>query len=341
MAKVSADAETPTGAVAGPVKGSHAAFGDAIVSAHELQLLEHRLGQQHARERLAVESWHEKRMLEQYLCLRRLETSLTPPLIEHTLRILGLYQRGRRNADAVAVHHHWVPSERLPAAFDGFVMLHLSDLHCDISPGAMANAAALLAGLRYDICVLTGDFRGPIYGPCDAALAAFRQLRAHLQGPVYGVLGDHDPARMLLALEGMQIKMLMNESVAIRRDGHVIHLAGIDDANFYRTHSIEDAAAGVPPDTFSVLLSHSPVVYREAAQAGFDLLISGHTHGGQICLPRGVPVTLKANVPRRLGAGAWRYAAMRGYTSVGLGTSALPVRFNCPPEITLHHLRKA
>jgi predicted MPP superfamily phosphohydrolase len=204
----------------------------------------------------------------------------------------------------------------------------------------MARALALIEELRYDICVLTGDFRGAIFGSCDATVAAFRPLRARLRRPVYGVLGDHDPMRLLLGLEDMQVEMLMNESVEIERGGQFIHLAGIDDANFYRTDSIEDAAAAIPPGSFAVLLSHSPVVYREAAQAGFDLLMCGHTHGGQICLPRGVAVTLRTRVPRRFGAGAWQYAAMRGYTSVGLGTSALPVRFNCPPEITLHHLRR-
>jgi len=135
--------------------------------------------------------------------------------------------------------------------------------------------------------------------------------------------------------------MLLNEAVAIERGGKRIHLAGIDDAHFYRVDNIEKAVSGIPPGEFSILLSHTPEVYREAAHAGFDLMLSGHTHGGQICLPGGIPLQLNAVVPLRMGAGGWRHHSMTGYTSVGVGTSVVPVRFNCRPEVTLHHLLPA
>ena len=80
-------------------------------------------------------------------------------------------------------------------------------------------------------------------------------------------------------------------------------------------------------------------IYRQAALADFNVLLSGHTHGGQICLPGRIPITLSSVLPRRMGAGAWKYRDMIGYTSVGAGSSIVPVRFNCPPEITLHHLQ--
>ena len=82
----------------------------------------------------------------------------------------------------------------------------------------------------------------------------------------------------------------------------------------------------------------APEIYRQAAHAGFDLILSGHTHGGQICLPGGIPILLEADVPRALGAGSWRHRRMVGYTSVGTGSSVVPVRFNNRPEITLHRL---
>jgi predicted MPP superfamily phosphohydrolase len=84
-------------------------------------------------------------------------------------------------------------------------------------------------------------------------------------------------------------------------------------------------------------ISHTPEVYRQAADADFNLLLSGHTHGGQICLPGGIPITLNSVLPRSMGSGPWKYHDMIGYTSVGAGSSVVPVRFNCPPEITLHH----
>ena len=119
-----------------------------------------------------------------------------------------------------------------------------------------------------------------------------------------------------------------------------IHLAGIDDAHFYRVDNIEKAAAGIPEGAFSILLSHTPEIYRQAAHAGFRLLLSGHTHGGQICLPGSIPIMLDSTLPRRLGSGAWKHHDMIGYTSVGAGSSIVPVRINCPPEITLHRLQR-
>jgi uncharacterized protein len=157
---------------------------------------------------------------------------------------------------------------------------------------------------------------------------------------VFGVLGNHDTIRMVPGLEQMAIRVLLNESEAILRGNERIHLAGIDDAHFYRVDNIEKSAAGIPDGAFSILLSHTPEIYRQAAHAGFRLLLSGHTHGGQICLPGSIPITLDSSLPRRFGSGAWRYHAMIGYTSVGAGSSIVPVRINCRPEITLHRLRR-
>ena len=85
----------------------------------------------------------------------------------------------------------------------------------------------------------------------------------------------------------------------------------------------------------------APETYADAAAHGFDLMLSGHTHVGQLCLPGGIPIKLEAVLPRAMGNGAWQYEALAGYTSVGVGTSLLPVRLNCPPEVTLHRLRRA
>ena len=142
-------------------------------------------------------------------------------------------------------------------------------------------------------------------------------------------------------LEEIGIRMLLNESEAIERAGEQIHLVGIDDAHYYRVDNIEKAVSSVPAANFSILLSHTPEIYRQAAHAGFKLLLSGHTHGGQICLPGAIPIILDSVLPRRLGAGAWTHRGMVGYTSVGVGSCILPVRLNCPPEITLHRLLRS
>ena len=159
--------------------------------------------------------------------------------------------------------------------------------------------------------------------------------------PIYGVLGNHDSIAFVTEFEAMGIRMLMNESVMLERGDARLALVGIDDHHFYRLGSIPKATADVPEGLPSILLSHAPEVYRQAAQAGFDVMLCGHTHGGQICLPGGYPATIDADVPRRMGRGAWRRRGMLGYTSPGAGTSIVDVRINCPPEITLHRLRCA
>jgi uncharacterized protein len=215
-----------------------------------------------------------------------------------------------------------------------------SRLHVDLSEGAMQHLLEIVGNLRCDVCVLTGDYRGKTYGPFEAAMDGVAKLRAQITAPIYAVLGNHDTIQMVPHLEAMGIRALLNECEALTRGDQRIHLAGIDDAHFYQADDIEIAAADIPKGDFSILLSHTPEVYHQAAEAGFDLMLSGHTHGGQLCLPGSIPIKLEAALPRKIGAGAWKYLGMAGYTSVGVGTSILPVRLNCPPEVTLHVLRR-
>ena len=135
------------------------------------------------------------------------------------------------------------------------------------------------------------------------------------------------------------ITLLLNESVVLERDGARIHLAGIDDPHYYQVDNFDKATTHISPEELSILLSHSPETYRHAAHADFDLMLSGHTHGGQICLPGGIALMTNADCPRRFCRGAWRHHAMQGYTSTGSGASVVGVRYNCPPEITLHRLK--
>lgn len=301
--------------------------------------LEARLGRLHARLRLGIEADHEAQVFGQGINYFHFENlPFTHVLVQTCLKLTGFYKRGCRNAARPILRENYIRSKRLPKAFDGFSILHLSDLHIEMSAPAMSHIHGILPQIDYDICVLTGDYRAQTWGPYHAALAGTKALCAAIKQPIFGVLGNHDTIRMLPDLEGMGIRMLMNESTAIERGEFRIQIAGIDDAHFYRADNIEKAASGISHDDFSILLSHTPEIYQQAAHAEFDLLLSGHTHGGQICLPGGTPVTLDAVLPRRLGAGAWKYHGLTGYTSVGAGTSIAPVRFNCPPEITIHHL---
>ena len=310
------------------------------VTATALQDLITRIGAEHVERRLKVETEHEAQLFGQGLIFFNLENWYSAPwIIRSALKLFGLYGRARRNADHIVVRRNTLEFVKLPAAFDNFTILHLSDLHVDISEGAMRHLVSIVRDLHYDICVLTGDYRGKTYGPFEKSLKGINELRAQLKGPLFGVLGNHDSIYMVPALEAMSIRMLFNECEMIVRDGQQIFLAGVDDPHFYRADDIEKAASRIPQDAFSILLSHTPEVYDRAASARFDVMFSGHTHGGQLCLPGGIPIKLEARLPRAMGAGAWRHADMVGYTSVGVGTSLLPVRLNCPPEVTLHTLR--
>ena len=304
-----------------------------------LAALEQRLGRLHARQRLGIETDHEAQVFGQGLTFFHPENSTATQLvIRVVLQLSGLYWRARRNTARVVVRGNDIVSRRLPARFDGFTILHLSDLHVELNEAAMLRVSELVGDLRYDLCVLTGDYRFKTYGPFAAALDGVERVRRHLKGPVYGVLGNHDTIQMVPALEAMGIRMLMNECAVIARDDQRIYLAGVDDAHFYRMDNIEKAALEIPEGAFSILLSHTPEIYRQAAHAHFALMLSGHTHGGQLCLPGSVPIMLEAVLPRHMGAGRWQYNEMTGYTSVGAGSSVVPVRLNCPPEITLHRL---
>jgi hypothetical protein len=282
----------------------------------DLAVLEKRLGRRYARRRLGIEKDHEAQIFGQGINFFHIE-NLTPShaLIRAVLMASGLYWRGLNNAAKVAVRHNRVTSPLLPRGFDGYTLLQLSDLH-------------------------VGDYRAKTYGAYDATLTGMAKVRAALKGTIYGVLGNHDTICLVPGLEQMGIKVLLNQGETIERGGERIHLAGIDDAHFYRVDNIEEAAADIPHEEFSILISHTPEIYRQAAHADFNLLLSGHTHGGQICLPGGIPITLDSVLPRSMGSGPWRHHDMIGYTSVGAGSSVVPVRFNCPPEITLHHLHR-
>jgi uncharacterized protein len=312
-----------------------------LMSEDLVEQLERRFGRVHSRQRLGIEDDHEARFGRGSGFPRRRRWYMSPALIGGSLKLSGLYWRARKNAARIEIRRHPVDLRGLPLAFDGFSILQISDLHVDINPAAMHRLAELLPHLSYDLCVLTGDYRGKTYGPCEATLEGMARIREHLAAPVYAVLGNHDSIRMVPALEEMGIRMLVNEAEPLLRDGQCLYLAGIDDAHYYRMDNIEKTASQIPHGEFSILLSHTPEIYRQAAHADFDLLLSGHTHGGQICLPGAIPLTLDAALPRRMGSGSWRYGQMIGYTSAGVGSSIVAVRINCPPEITLHHLRAA
>jgi predicted MPP superfamily phosphohydrolase len=307
-----------------------------------LEALEFRLGHGHVGRRLVIERDYEAGAFRKATSF--FDFGNWPSAnrwIRAALQLTGLYRRGQRNALTIEVRYNTVPIANLPRTFEGFTILQLSDLHIDMTPDFSGILIETIRPLRYDLCVLTGDYRAQLCGSYEAALEGMKQLRPHIHAAVYAVLGNHDTIRMVPPMEAMGFSFLINENVNIGRDGEKLYIAGIDDAHFYRLEDFQRAVHGIPRQAASLLLSHTPEPYRKAAHAGFDLMLCGHTHGGQICLPGGIPVLTEADCPRQFARGAWRHQEMLGYTSVGAGTCIVDVRLNCPAEVTLHRLRRA
>jgi predicted MPP superfamily phosphohydrolase len=280
------------------------------------QQLQARVGKIHLQQRLGIERDYERRIFGQGRNFFHIENwSSLRGIIRNSLRLVLLHGRARRNARRILLRHNRIPLAGLPRAFDNFTILQVSDLHLDMADDFPRTLIEAVREVNYDLCVLTGDFRGETYGPYEQAMDGMRQVRPHLQGDVYAVLGNHDTICMVPGLEAMGVRMLLNEKVKLEREGAHIYLAGIDDAHYYRADNIEKAADAIPEEAVSILLAHTPEIYRHAAHADFNLMLCGHTHGGQICLP--------------------------GYTSTGSGACVVDVRLNCPPEITLHTLQCA
>ncbi len=306
-----------------------------------MDYLEKRLDRLYLKQRLGVQRDHESQVFGQGRNFFHIENwQLGHALLKSGLHASGLRRRARRNATNIQLNHHDIHIKELPEVFDGFTILHLSDLHVDLSENITNALIHRIQSLEYDICALTGDYRAETRGPYDKTLTEMARVRREIPGPVYGVLGNHDFVEMIEGLEAMDIHMLMNEATLIERGSAKLHIAGIDDPHYYQVDNLEKAAMHIPPDEVSILLSHSPEVYKRAAHSDFNLMLCGHTHGGQICLPGGIFVTVNANCPRLLARGAWDYHEMRGYTSVGCGSCIVDARINCLPEVTLHHLRK-
>ncbi len=257
------------------------------------------------------------------------------------LRVIGLWDRAHRECLDVRVVENVVELRNLPAAFDGFRLLQLSDLHIDLDPELVGAIRDAVGRCEFDRAVVTGDFHNEIGSDFSESMRLSAELIPDLGEEPLGILGNHDRLAMVPILEAAGLRMLLNENVAFERGDERIWICGIDDNDFYRTHDYVRAREGVPATGCAILLAHSPERFREAAAEGYALQLSGHTHGGQICLPGGWAILRKAAVPGDLIAGRWERGGMPGYTSPGTGSCTAAARINCPPEITVHILRCA
>ncbi|NOX89231.1 MAG: metallophosphoesterase [Calditrichaeota bacterium] len=263
--------------------------------------------------------------------------SLAVPL----LKITGIYRRGYRNARRIRSHHVFLSFPNLPQAFNGYRILFISDLHADGNREIIRDFSAFISGLEFDLVILGGDYRFKIRGLTDHSLKQLEELVQNLKAKdgILGVLGNHDPWEIIRPLEKMGIRMLINESVKISRDGKNIWILGLDDAHFFESDDFTTAVNGIPASAFRVVVCHSNDALLHIPPDQCEFFLSGHTHGGQICFPVFGPLIVHSRMPRFMAANLWKFNGITGFTTTGVGTSGVPLRFNCPGEFAIIELR--
>ena len=252
--------------------------------------------------------------------------------------LAALLAQGARNSRRIRLTHQTVTIPGLPAPFDGFRLLHLTDLHLRRGSTLPAALAAITAQLQPDLVCFTGDyaFTGLSLPEVDACFARFADT------PTLAVLGNADyrddftPA--VRARWAAALPFLNNRALPITRDGGALWFAGVDDPHHDRD-DLPAALRDVPPDAPVVLLAHSPDIITRPLDPRIRLILCGHTHGGQICLPGGRAVVTHLDGHRQCLRGAWRIGPMQGYTSCGAGASSVPLRYFTQSEVTRVTLR--
>ncbi len=231
---------------------------------------------------------------------------------------------------------------RLPKKLDGLRIVHLSDFHYGpmVNPEHLRRAVKAANDLRPDFIALTGDYisQDRVYAePCADVVGKLRARHG-----VYAVLGNHDHwidavlIADLFRAEG--IRVLINEGTRMDLHGEAFWLAGVDDT-MVGLEDLSLALAGSRENEFKLLLAHNPTILRRAARAEVDLVLSGHTHGGQVAWRS--EKSRSGRPRRRMLRGLGRRGNTQMYVTRGLGTVVLPIRYGCPPEISVLELRSA
>ena len=262
-------------------------------------------------------------------------------LFAFLLRATGLYRRGVRNALSVRAVQRTFNFADLPAAFDGYRILHITDPHFDAHPGLTSALVDIVAEHPVDLCVITGDYRAETRGSHRHINGDFAALAGAIRANdgIVATLGNHDCAAMVPDIEELGITVLNNELIAIRRGDTEIVVAGIDDVHSFYTDGAV-AALRAAPANFRIAAVHSAELADEAAEAGYGFYLCGHSHHGQIAAPGGRPIITGLQRLSDLSRGAWQFAGLQGLTGSGSGVCGIPVRYNTRPEINVITLRR-
>lgn len=242
-----------------------------------------------------------------------------------------------------AVERVEMPVRNLPRGLDGLRIVQMSDIHC----GSFTSEAQIRAwvdqanALNPDIVALTGDFVATRNSEGIPFMSAIHGLRSKYG--IFGCLGNHDMythAEEFFedAFQKAGFKLLRNSNQYVEINGERLNVIGVD---FIENQpkgddpTLADVLSTIPLDGPTLLLSHNPNTFPDAARAGIDVTLSGHTHGGQIVLKLGGILITPARIATMFVAGFFKQGSSNLYVNRGLGTTGPPIRINAPPEITL------
>ncbi|CAN5421571.1 metallophosphoesterase [soil metagenome] len=250
-------------------------------------------------------------------------------------------------ASRICIRPKTIALPRLPRAFEGKTVAILTDFHHgpNVGLGFIRKAARMASSLKPDIIVLLGDFANKSIHTSEQ-LPPCMEVVAGLEAPlgVYAIPGNHDMqdagAVYTQTIRTTPLTDLTNRSVRLSVAGEHLHLAGVDEM-WWGKPDQQAALKDCPDGAAVILLSHNPDFAEENPNPRVDLVLSGHTHGGQICLPLVGPLWLPSRYGLKYRAGLVQGPASQVFISCGIGVAGVPLRFNCPPEINLLTLTRA
>ena len=263
------------------------------------------------------------------------------PLRDLASNISQMARYALNEANSLSLEKVEIKLKRLPKKLDGFRIIHLSDIHhspfTDLEH--ISRAVKIANRLNPDMFVLTGDYVSHEDEYIAPVAKVLGELRAEFG--THACLGNHDhwtDAEVVTeSFRSENINVLINEGFRLQVRDSSFWLAGVDDYMVGKT-DIAASMRGAFPDEMKMLLAHNPIIIHQAAKLGIDLMLSGHTHGGQVK----VRDAKKRIFPKRkLSSGLHRRKNTQIYITRGIGTVVLPVRYQCPPEISLIELRCA
>jgi len=257
-------------------------------------------------------------------------------LVAHALTIYYFWRRARTEADGLSLTRYQVACRRLPTSFHGFKILHLCDLHFRGPCPRSWLVLSLAEEASPDIVVVTGDLVGSRTGLREAR-GLLRCLAR--EWPTYVVLGNADlrAARadaLAASWSDVGARVLVNQGERIERDGQHIWLAGVNDPHTGRDF-LDSALAAAEDGEAVIALSHSPDLVLRPEARNVDVILAGHTHGGQVVLPCVGPLYVRTRLGHRYASGLHQVDDTQLFISRGVGSTRLRLRLHCPPEAAL------